>query len=222
MNENESFPERPQSQPPSRSEVKREVIEFIKMVAWFLVLFFALRTYVIEGYEVQGPSMRPTLEDRERILVFKLPHLLSQFRWLSGIDAVEPGDIVVFESPDDQDKRYVKRVIAKGPKKTPSNTVGAEEHGSPSRPEPGAKVVIEGNTVYVNNQRIHEDYLQADHATTDGDSEEVLLGPGKYYVLGDNREVSKDSRSFGPIEDDTIVGTALLRFWPPNKISILR
>ena len=96
------------------ANAKREVREFVKMIAWFLLLFFTLKTFVIEGYEVQGPSMEPTLVDKERILVFKLPHKLSQWGPFSGIDAIGTGDIIVFDSRDDADKRYVKRVIAHG------------------------------------------------------------------------------------------------------------
>ena len=64
------------------ANIKAEFTELVKMVVWFLVLFFFLKWAVIEGYEVQGPSMEPTLWNNERILVFKLPHKLSQ--WVPG------------------------------------------------------------------------------------------------------------------------------------------
>ncbi|MFA6244743.1 MAG: signal peptidase I, partial [Candidatus Hydrogenedentales bacterium] len=109
-------------------ESRREVLAFVKTVAGFLLLFLLLKSYVVEGYEVQGTSMEPTLMNEERILVFKLTHVLSQSTWFSGIEALQTGDIVVFNSADTQE-RYVKRLIAKGPKPDASNTVNAVKVG---------------------------------------------------------------------------------------------
>lgn len=203
-----------------RQEVKREIFEFLKLVAWFLVLFFVLRTYVIEGYEVQGPSMMPTLEDRERILVLKLPHILSHFSLFSSIRAVGAGDIVVFKSPDDGRKRYVKRVIAKGPKRRRGKTVEAEPDSLSNAPEETVSVRMEGNAIYVNNRRISEDYDITRAHGRDELYEE--LGPGDCFVLGDNRRVSKDSRSFGPVDEEDIIGKAVLRFWPLGRLGLIR
>jgi len=207
-------------QPPQeKQELKREVLDFVKLVVWFLIIFLGLRHYVIEGYEVQGESMEPTLSNNERILVFKLPHQLSKFSLFGSIDAISPGDIVVFESPDTTDKRYVKRIIAMGEKGPSRGTVDAESPAS----DVGAKVVVnfERGDVFVNNRKIEEDYLKPD-ARTSSDVHLLKLDSGEYYVLGDNRDVSKDSRSFDAIPDSAIIGRAVLRFWPPNRISLLR
>lgn len=205
----------------TRQEVKREIVEFVKLVAWFLVLFIALKTYVIEGYEVQGPSMIPTLRDEERILVLKLPHIVSRWSIFGDYEAIDEGDVIVFRSPDGSGKRYVKRVIAKGPKGQGLNTAGAAKEGA----NEGDTVIVsvDRGSVYVNNKLIEEDYIsesvrEADEST---DLERVLY-PGTYYVMGDNRTVSKDSRSFGEIADERIIGRAVLRFWPLHKISLLR
>src|SRR5690606_38886691 len=82
-------------------------------------------------------------------------------------------------------------------------------------------VVYDGGAVYVQNHKVEEDYL-TDDARVSNDHDRVQLGPGEFYVLGDNRKVSKDSRSFHAIEDDRIIGKAVLRFWPPQKIGFLR
>lgn len=202
-----------------RNELKREVVDFVKLVVWFLIIFVGLRTYVIEGYEVQGPSMRPTLEDNERILVLKLPHILSRLSLFRGLDAIRPGDIVVFDSPDQSNKRYVKRVIAEGPAAPKKGTVVAESHDA--SPREGVRVEFNRGDVYVNNRRVEERYLPED-ARDSRDRQVLELGPGEYYVLGDNRMVSKDSRSFDAVKDDQIIGKAVLRFWPLHKISLLR
>jgi signal peptidase I len=204
---------------PGTQELKREILDFVKLVAWFLIIFLCLRTYVIEGYEVQGPSMIPTLENNERILVLKLPHLLSRWGLFSAITAIEPGDIVVFDSPDTAKKRYVKRVIAMGPKPE-HGKVAADAQGA-SDTSDWVQVRFERGQVYVNNQLVPEDYL-TEEARHSSERQTLPLGPGEYYVLGDNRRVSKDSRSFQAVNDDVIIGRAVLRFWPPSKISFLK
>lgn len=204
-----------------KQELKREVLDFIKLVVWFLIIFLGLRQYVIEGYEVQGESMEPTLSDNQRILVFKLPHELSRFSLFNGIRALEPGDIVVFDSPDSSDKRYVKRIIAMGPKDRGRRTVGAHSEGAETSPSQQVLVTYEDGEVYVNNHKIEEKYLGSRSRRPD-ESQRLLLDAGEYYVLGDNRAVSKDSRSFNAISDGAIIGKAVIRFWPPSQISLLR
>lgn len=211
----------PSSPKQDRQELKREIFDFAKLVVWFLVIFLGLKTYVIEGYEVQGPSMIPTLQDNERILVLKLPHMLSRIPLFRGINALEPGDIVVFDSPDNQRKRYVKRVIAKAPPRGQGKTVDATSQGDPPDPAKLVKVEFRKGDVYLNNRKLEEEYLQPS-ARISNDTQKLMLEPGQYYVLGDNRPVSKDSRSFNAITDDMMIGKAILRFWPPRKISFLK
>lgn len=209
------------SEPPEKHELRREIVDFLKLVAWFLIIFLGLRAYVIEGYEVQGESMEPTLTNNERILVLKLPHELSKFSLFRGLNAVEPGDIVVFDSPDNSGKRYVKRVIAKGAQARSGQTVSAGSAHAATNPSRQVLVTYDHGDVYVNNRRVEQDYL-ADNARVTPERQDLALGPGDYYVLGDNRVVSKDSRSFDAIHDNAIIGTAILRFWPPSRISFLR
>ncbi len=205
-----------------KQELKREVLDFVKLIVWFLVVFLFLKSYVIEGYEVQGPSMMPTLQNNERILVLKLPHYLSTSGWFGTFSALDEGDIVVFDSPDNPHKRYVKRVIAMGVPRDRDKKVDAlAEEDKVWNPSELVNVVYDGGDVYVQNHKIDEDYLTED-ARVSTDHDAVQLGPGEFYVLGDNRKVSKDSRSFHAIEDDQIIGKAVLRFWPPHKIGFLK
>ncbi len=201
-----------------KHELRREILDFIKLVVWFLIIFLGLRAYVVEGYEVQGESMEPTLDNNERILVLKLPHQLAQWGLFGGINAIEPGDVVVFDSPDNAGKRYVKRVIAAGP---PSKGGTSQAAHAATETSQRIQVVYDRGDVYVNNHKLDEPYL-TESARITPDRQEVAIGAGEYYVLGDNRAVSKDSRSFEAVNDNAIIGKAVLRFWPPSKISLIR
>lgn len=202
-------------------DLKREAIEFVKMILWFLILFGILKVFIIEGYEVQGDSMEPTLHDRERILVFKLPHNLSKLRPFAELEAIKPGDVVVFNSFTEPNKRYVKRVIACGPRIADTNTVTAGGHGENAQPPPVC-VRFDKGAVYVNQKRIEDAYVAEPNRTSDERYDEVAVEPHTYYVLGDNRRVSKDSRSFGLVDDSYVIGKALLRFWPLHKFGLIR
>lgn len=220
-NEQEAQPPAEPQGAPNKQELKREVFDFLKLVVWFLIIFLGLRQFVIEGYEVQGESMEPTLSNNQRILVFKLPHELSKLGPFRGLNAIESGDIVVFESPDSSDKRYVKRVIATGSKKQGGRTVGAQGTEDAGGAIQQVSVIYDRGDVYVNNKKLEETYV-APGAHRSEEHQELLLNPGEYYVLGDNRNVSKDSRSFNAIADGAIIGKAVIRFWPPSEISLLR
>ena len=202
-----------------KREVRSEVFELVKMVALFLIIFWGLKSFVIGGYEVQGPSMYPTLEDKERILVMKLPHRISQLPIFKGFTAIDPGDIVVFDSQIEENKRYVKRVIAVGPKRTGPRPVNASETND--TPAPGSKkVVFDHGAIFVDNHRVEESYLQPEERNS-LDFHEAYVEPGEYYVLGDHRSVSRDSRSFDAVDDSQIVGHAVFRFWPLSRIGLL-
>ncbi|NUM53737.1 MAG: signal peptidase I [Candidatus Hydrogenedentes bacterium] len=211
----EPTPETPAAKP---ANIKAEFTELVKMVVWFLVLFFALKFFVIEGYEVQGPSMEPTLWNNERILVFKLPHKLSQL--IPSYQPIKPGNIVVFERTEDSGKRYVKRVIAEGVPRQNGNTVDAQ--GRNDTGPPAVSLRIEDGKVFVNNQRVVESYLPVEVEESFDDSDRAELKPGEYYVMGDHRSVSKDSRVFGPVNDDKVIGKAILRFWPLSRFGLLK
>ncbi len=198
----------------SRQEAKREVIEFVKMVAVFLVLFLVLREFVIEGYEVEGPSMEPTLRENERILVFKL----GQHWPFSLVLAPDTGDIVVFDSPDDRGKRYVKRVIVVGPEEGGANTVRA---GNEAEPENAVRLRLRETAIYVNDRRIDQAYISEEALSNEPDRE-ILVGPDEYFVMGDNRNISKDSRNFGTVSGDLVIGQALLRFWPLSRFGLIK
>ena len=201
------------SSAPDHREAKREVFQLVKLVLCLLLVLMAVRMFVMESWPVQGPSMAPTLQNRERILVLKLPVLLSHLPFFGWVKPVEPGDLVVFETNEVVKKRLVKRVVAMGPQ--PSRVVEASDGGNH-----GVQVRFDRGTVYINNRKLSEPYLEPSERESSGVNQ-VTLGSGEYYVLGDNRSVSKDSRILGPVIESQIVGRAVLRFWPLSKFSFL-
>ena len=114
-------------------------------------------------------------------------------------EPIERGDIVVFRYPRDTSKSYIKRVIGVA----------------------GDRVRIEGGRVYVNGRALGEDYVPAGYADASS-YPETLVPPGSYFVLGDHRNMSNDSREFGPVEQKYIYGKAVFIYWPVGKIGALR
>ena len=199
-------------------DIKREFMEILKLVVIFLVVFWVFKSFVIEGYEVQGDSMQPTLMDRERILVFKLPHTLSRVPLLGWLAPFDSGDIIVFEGAGR--KRYVKRLIAHNAQSR-RGSVEAQQLEGGQNAASRVKVEFDRGVVRINNWQLDESAYLPEQARHTKDRDVCYLNPGEYYVLGDNRPESKDSRVFHAIGDEQIVGRAVLRFWPLSKIKLL-
>jgi signal peptidase I len=117
------------------------------------------------------------------------------YRW----EPISRGDIVVFRYPRDTSKSFIKRVIAVG----------------------GDRIVIDKGRVYVNGQLLREPYVPAQYAD-DRSSGEVTVPAGEFYVMGDHRSMSDDSRDFGPVDDGFITGKAVFVYWPMDKLGLLR
>ncbi|MCL5016244.1 MAG: signal peptidase I [Patescibacteria group bacterium] len=108
----------------------------------------------------------------------------------------ERGQVIVFHNPQDTKEFYIKRIVGL----------------------PGDKVVIGNGTINVNGQQVNQSYLPSGMPTSG--NETVVLGKDQYFVLGDNRVVSYDSRSWGPLNGNLIVGVVRLRFWPFNEFKV--
>lgn len=127
-----------------------------------------------------------------------LPHdriLVDKFVY--RVRPPRPGEIVVLRPPTDPTRNYVKRVVAVA----------------------GQTVAIHGGRVYVDGRFLREPYL---HAATEGEYRPQVVPPGDVFVLGDNRENSEDSRAFGFVPVRNLVGRAVLIYWPPGRIRLLR
>lgn len=204
-------------EPGSKEALHREITQFVKLVLGILLVLVLGKTFVLETSPVHGPSMEPTFFANERILVFKLPVMLKHLPFLHGLDPLAEGDFVVFRSDEEAGKRYIKRVIAKGPVRNEERGVQAQ---SIEPATGGVQVRFDHGAVYVNNRRVEEPYLQPEERVSP-DVNDAVLKPGTYYVLGDHRSVSKDSRRIGPVDDSQIVGKAIWRIWPLSKFGPL-
>lgn len=112
---------------------------------------------------------------------------------------IHQGDVVVFEYPRDHSKSYIKRVIAL----------------------PGERIRINEGEVFVNGKRLPEPYVP-DRFEDDRSMPEMTLGPNQYFVMGDHRSISSDSRDFGPVDRNLIYGKAVFVYWPMEQVGVVR
>jgi len=169
------------------------VFEVTKVVVISLAIIIPVRYFLIQPFYVKGASMEPSFYDHEYLIIDEISY---RFR--------EPqrGEIVVFKYPLDPSQYFIKRVIAR----------------------PGEKVEIQDGAVYVytadTNRRVEldETYLASDVDTLNSIEGIITLEADEYYLLGDNRNHSKDSRSFGAVKDSFVVGRVLFRGWPLSRV----
>jgi signal peptidase I len=115
------------------------------------------------------------------------------------VGEIHAGDVVVFQYPRDHAKSYIKRVIAL----------------------PGDRIKIDQGRVVVNGVRLKEPYLQSSFSD-DRSQPEMVLPPGEYFVMGDHRSISSDSRDFGPVDRALIYGKAVFVYWPMEQVGVVR
>jgi len=165
------------------------LIEVIQIVMISSAIIIPVRYFLVQPFYVKGASMEPNFYDHEYLIIDELSY---RFR------IPERGEIVVFRYPREPSQFFIKRVVA-----LPGETVEIT----------GGEVVIY-NTEHPNGLKLDEEYLTE---TTSG-KERVTLGPDEYFVLGDNRDSSLDSRSFGALNKDNIIGRVWVRGLPLSRI----
>ncbi|GLV57800.1 signal peptidase I [Dictyobacter sp. S3.2.2.5] len=151
-----------------------------------VLLMLLLIRVTLQNFHIDGHSMEPTLHDQEYILVNKAAYLLQ---------GPARGDIIVFQYPRDPQENYIKRIIA----------------------TPGDRISIIKNTVSVDGIVLHENYINKDDPYNPYPAiKQRVLGPGQYFVMGDNRGNSSDSRAWGMVPRQNIIGKAVVVYWPFN------
>ncbi|MDA0769144.1 MAG: signal peptidase I [SAR202 cluster bacterium Casp-Chloro-G4] len=184
--------------------------ELIETVILALLIFLALQ-FSVQNFRVEGSSMQPTLEEGQYLLVNKIVYFHlgpSDLRGISPFGSGEPdesvfpvrnpkrGDVIIFHYPRDVSRDFVKRVIGL----------------------PGDSVEIHQGQVLVNGFNLEEPYI----TRPDKSSMSLLrVGPDAFFVLGDNRRASNDSRDWGTVPTENIIGRAWVSYWPIGQFHSL-
>jgi signal peptidase I len=174
----------------------RSVLSFV--LAWMrdlaisVVIAIVVIIFIYQPVKVEGTSMMPGLVDQERIFV-------NKFVYRFGIEDIHRGDLVVFWYPGDETKSYIKRVIGL----------------------PGDVVSIDRGAVYIDGKRLQEDYVPQRYRDTVSMPPRTV-DPEHYFVLGDHRNSSNDSRNWGLVPRSCVYGKAVFVYWPPERIGPVR
>jgi len=180
----------------SRQGLWSESLKLLRDIFLIIAVFILLGVFVAQPVVVEGTSMLPQLHDGERLLVNKLVYY--KFQSVSW-GHIERGDIIVFWYPKDPEKSYVKRVIGL----------------------PGEMVEVRDGVILINNQELNEPYLDSEYNQSLPSYEPKNVDEHYYFVMGDNRDNSSDSRLWGLVPEKYIYGKAFFRYWNPSNIGFL-
>jgi signal peptidase I len=181
-----------ESSPQVRRSALATVFFWLRDLLLAIVIAVIVIIFVYQPVKVEGTSMMPSLVDQERIFV-------NKFIYRFGLGQIERGDLVVFWYPADNSKSYIKRVVG----------------------IPGDVVEIDRGTVILNGRHLREEYVPEEYRDS-YTMEPRKVGPAEYFVLGDHRNSSNDSRTWGPVPRGDIYGKAVFVYWPLDKIGSIR
>jgi signal peptidase I len=168
--------------------------ETLQVIVISLAIIIPVRYYLIQPFFVKGASMEPNFDDGQYLIIDELSYRLGK---------PQRGDVIIFKYPNDPRQYYIKRIIGL----------------------PGETIEIKNNQIIILSSAfpsalyLDESSYLADNEVTGGDSK-VSLSDTQYFVLGDNRQASYDSRRWGPLEKNFIIGKVWLRAWPLTKAAL--
>ncbi len=170
------------------------IYSFTETVLISLVLAIVLYLFIMTPHEVVGNSMHPTYKNGEFLMANKISYKFSE---------PQRGDVVIFKYSDTQD--FIKRIIG----------------------IPGDKVMIKDGKIYINDELLDESNYLADTVISNGGSyihegQTITVNEDQYFVCGDNRTNSSDSREFGPVDESKIKGKAWIVFFPFNEFRLVQ
>lgn len=179
---------------PKKHSLLREVLEWVVFFAVLIVLTFFINTYIGQRTYISGPSMQPTLHDGDNLIVDKISYRFTDPKRY---------DIIVFPYQYQEDTYYIKRIIGL----------------------PGETVQVVDGYVYINGELREDEIYGAEVMNEAGiAADPITLGADEYFVLGDNRNHSSDSRdpNVGVIHREDLIGRAWVRIWPLDQIGVIR
>jgi len=169
--------------------------ELFEIVVFSLAIFLVVYLLIMQPHKIQGASMEPNFHNNEYLITDKITYRLRE---------PQKGDVIVFRSPPTYQEELIKRIIG----------------------VPGDSVSIENGMVIVNGTTLKESYIPDDFATLSRrfikEGEIKIVPDNSYFVLGDNREHSLDSREFGFVEKDKITGIARFIYWPASEFGFIQ
>jgi signal peptidase I len=177
---------------PPRRSALVMTLHWVRDLLVSVVLAIIVILFLYQPVKVEGTSMMPSLVDQERIFI-------NKFVYKFGLGEILRGDLVVFYYPGDPAKSYIKRVIGL----------------------PGDSVALEDGVVFVNGKRLDENYVPERYRDRQS-FPLVRVPPDNFYVLGDHRSSSNDSRTWGTVARQYIYGKAVFVYWPLDKMGLLR
>ncbi len=175
----------------ARSNFWAEARLLLRDLVFALMIAVLMIVFVVQPVKVEGTSMLPRLHDGERIFVNKLIYY--------GLPKLRRGDIVVFWFPNNPSQSYIKRIVGL----------------------PGEKVEIREGRVIINDRELNEPYLDPQLNIAHPSQQPVIVREHYYFVMGDNRDHSSDSRYWGLVPEKYIYGKALFRYWPLSSASLI-
>jgi len=196
---------------------KKIIWENLEVMLIALLIVIPIRAFVIQPFIVYGSSMEPNFYSRDYLIIDEI-----SYRFRSPLRY----ETVVFKAPNQPSHYYIKRInyIINYIKRIIGLSNERVEHYYIKRiiGLPNERVEIKDNKIFITDVNgktfeLEEKYLKGENANTSG-SLSLTLGPNQYFVLGDNRSASYDSRNWGPLDKDLIIGRVWLRLWPYNRI----
>lgn len=174
------------------TRLRNALVEIVTTVVLAVVIYLVVQTFVVQTFQVQQVSMVPTIQPGEHLLVDKLT---------PRFDSYSRGDVVVFRAPGtaDDETPFIKRIIGVG----------------------GDRVELEAGAVLVNGVALDEGYISRGPTDPDCGEDAWNVPQGEIFLMGDHRNQSQDSRCFGTVRVERVVGRAWLRFWPLDSLTIL-
>lgn len=176
---------------PRLAGIWSEVQSILRDIIFAVLMAVLIVVFVVQPVKVEGTSMLPRLENEERIFVNKFTYYFN---------SIQRGDIVVFWFPKDPSKSFIKRVIG-----LPGDRMRMDEQGQ----------------LYINGQPVDEPYLSPDRNQNPSPIPERTIDQHYYFVMGDNRDASNDSRAWGLVPEKYIYGKAMFRYWPLSRVGTL-
>jgi signal peptidase I len=201
-----------EERPSGPMAVLRETVTLVVLAVLLAVVF---KTFLVQAFFIPSGSMEPTLDISDRVLVEKVSYRFGE---------VQPGDIVVFIHnepglPSSEPSNPVSRFVTSLGQAIGLTPPSERDFIKRVVGVPGDVISCKGGKLYRNDRAVNEPYLAAGTTT---ECSRIRVDPGKLYVMGDNRNNSQDSRVFGAIDDDVVVGRAFVRIWPFGRAGWLR